>query len=574
MDYAEKQGWHVTEGKKPDGSLYIEMRNPKASLLRLLVCNDPQIATWRLYPQGEKTRAEMSFCLFPASTFGFYSLFISLFLALEFAAFSFFRHGSDVGALVKLLAITACCIVFHSCIADLRRYKKFRDTAFSLISENYGLRETVIQEGSTFPEFNMYFFLVVSFMLPLLVLGGSLLFDFKSLFISFAVSVFFLLLASLLILSFVALRNPNTGQRVRLVLVGLQGGFIFSLVSFIPLIHLIILPYKNNSGVAYAVFLSVLLLAFLVIFISKNLHDTAAGLRAYLGHYRTAEKNSEFSFEPIENTGSAAAHYAITAMWFLLSLSHVAGLCLLLAVCFHVTRMLPADKIIVFMFAIPIIGFWLVLAYRKIKEAAYFMKLRNSSAVPAWLADKLGSLCVFSGIEEPSIVIDEENSIAANIKFIFPLGIVMRLTRKAIDELGRDELEALLAHEIFHVKRHGLPFAILNFLSEWTVFGGGFLTLSQNSKDMEYDADTFALEWLGRNGKTKDVLISLLDKVSIVNSIGGLAYSQSAMSFVGSGHDKGNQSIHKFIDQLFFGDIILSYVHPTINERIERIMKN
>lgn len=574
MDFVKKQGWHVSEKAVYDGYLSIDARNPKASLLRLFLCNEPQIAAWRLYPHGKETKIEMSFSLFKRSVLWFYSIFFVLFSALIVQAIYFFQNSSNIIALVRLLAAAAFCIVFHSCIADMRRYEKFRNGLFSSIREQYGLRETVIQEGLTFPEFNTYYFLLLSFMLPLLFFAGIFLFDLGSFFIPLIVSVFFILLLSLIFLSIVSLQNPNAGQRIRLVLVGLQGGFIFSLVSFIPLFHLLTLPFRDHPGVGFAISLSVLLIAFLIIFLSKNLYDTAIGLRASLSHYGVAEKELEYSLKPDKNNGSHSLGSAITAIWVLLSLSHVAGLCILLALLFNFSKMMLADRIMLSMFSLPIISFWLLLGYRKAKEAVYFIRLKNNSPASGGIVDKLNAICVFAGIDKPFIVVDKEDSIAANVKFIFPFGIFIRLTQRAMDELDGDELEALLAHEIFHVKKHGLAFSVMNFLSEWTLFGGGFLTLSQNSKEMEYDADRFALQWLSQNRKDRNILVSLLDKVSIVNSIGGLAYSQGAMNFIGSRPEKKSQTIHKFIDQLFFGDIILSYVHPTINERIERTMKS
>lgn len=572
LDYAGKQGWHVSEKENSGGSLSIDTRNPKASPLRLFLCNDPQLAFWRLYPRGEKTKIEMSFSLFPGSVFWFYSVFLALYSALIFQGIYFFRHSSDLSAFIRFMVPMVFCIFFHSCIADLRRYKRFRNGVFLSIKEKYGLQETVIQEGLTFPEFTRYFILVVSFMLPLLVFAGSLALDIKSIFSLLVIPLFSLLLA-LLALAFAALRNPNTGQHIRLVLVGLQGGFIFSLCSFMSILHLVILPYRANQGVGFAVSLAVFLVAVLIVFISKNLYDTASSLRASLYHYKADDKGSEFSMPTCNSAGRELSNYSITALWLILSSSHAMGLILSLALLFHLTEMPPADRIVFLMFAFPLIGFWAVLAQRKIQEVMQIVKLRNNPGVPERIAGMLTDICDFAGISNPIFVIDKSDSIAANAKFIFPHGFVLRITKKAAEELSPDELEALLAHEIFHIKKHGLPFAILNFLSEWTVFGGGFLNLSQNSKEMEFGADRFAVEWLGSKGRGKDILVGLLDRVSIVNSIGGLAYSQGAMNFIHP-DEPGGQSMHKFIDQLFFGDIILSYLHPTINERIERIMKS
>jgi len=188
----------------------------------------------------------------------------------------------------------------------------------------------------------------------------------------------------------------------------------------------------------------------------------------------------------------------------------------------------------------------------------------------------VADICSFAGVNMPKIVITSEDVIAANVKHIFLFGVSLKITQKTLRELNKQELEALLAHEVSHLKKHSLKFSILNSLSEWTLFGSGFLTLVQDSKELEFEADRFSLAWLKDKGLGREALVNLLDKVSLLNSAPGLAFSDSAMSFSASLRKKDTKNIDplallRFIDEMFFGDMVISYIHPTAGERIRRI---
>jgi len=151
-----------------------------------------------------------------------------------------------------------------------------------------------------------------------------------------------------------------------------------------------------------------------------------------------------------------------------------------------------------------------------------------------------------------------------------------------------DELNALLAHEIWHIKKHTLIRRFLCFLSDYSLFGNGFLALLQNSYKIEKEADDFAVKWLIKKHQEKSKAInslrSLLEKAEEVKWKNALLQSTNFLNFA---MFKENSCRNKFIEtyfnaskierikinlkllyQMYFGEEIISYFHPSINQRI------
>lgn len=148
--------------------------------------------------------------------------------------------------------------------------------------------------------------------------------------------------------------------------------------------------------------------------------------------------------------------------------------------------------------------------------------------------------------------------------------------------LSNLELNALLAHEIYHIKNHTTIWGVLQFLSKTTLFGKGFLANMLNSYQIELSADKFALEWLKNKTGSKDNLIRLLSITEAVNALHGPGgIWQSIVNWQPepkvekiNGSQKLTGSLKNMLDDmylLYFSNQILSYVHPTIHERIEAI---
>jgi Zn-dependent protease with chaperone function len=155
------------------------------------------------------------------------------------------------------------------------------------------------------------------------------------------------------------------------------------------------------------------------------------------------------------------------------------------------------------------------------------------------------------------------------------------LSSSAIIKLTEKELKGVLAHEIWHIKKHTFIYRALNFLSDWILMGKGFLVSVLNPVKMEFDADDFAVSWLEKQGIDKKVYTNALRKIEISNAFCGLANIRGlGIAVPGRNGNQREERPHKnnFIQnlklllKLYFGDKILSYVYPTTEERIARIM--
>ena len=105
-------------------------------------------------------------------------------------------------------------------------------------------------------------------------------------------------------------------------------------------------------------------------------------------------------------------------------------------------------------------------------------------------------------IKRPYVRLVESDLI--NAYCIIPPIPLMRsivVVTSAAQALPEEALTALIVHEMGHLNAgHSFVFAIMNFLSRWTFLGEGFgSVILKNSKEMEAEADIFALTWLENN---------------------------------------------------------------------------
>ena len=167
---------------------------------------------------------------------------------------------------------------------------------------------------------------------------------------------------------------------------------------------------------------------------------------------------------------------------------------------------------------------------------------------------------------------------------------ILNVSKGTWDELRgvEGELEILLAHELWHIKKHTLKRKILCLLSDYSLFGNGFLALLQNSYQIEREADHFAIKWMLNKYQDKematDSLKSLLERIEEVSWKNAIFRGGSSLSFAlfkkssnrvdflklfneSSWIQKAKINIKLFY-QIYFGEEIQSYFHPSINQRI------
>ena len=161
-------------------------------------------------------------------------------------------------------------------------------------------------------------------------------------------------------------------------------------------------------------------------------------------------------------------------------------------------------------------------------------------------------------------------------QYVFGIGMVLWLPEKTLERLAWKNLIAILAHEMYHIKKHNFLFSILCELSEWTLFGKGFLVFSLNTHKIEYEADAFAVKYLETNNLSKDSLIEGLDIISLEFAKRKNNLNKGGLHFSLIKPKQKNENI-TFLEKLniflgfYYGDEILTYLHPSINQRKEKI---
>ena len=92
------------------------------------------------------------------------------------------------------------------------------------------------------------------------------------------------------------------------------------------------------------------------------------------------------------------------------------------------------------------------------------------------------------------------------------LAPILAISTGALATLPKRQLQALLAHEIGHVRRkHVRLYMILDFISRWSFLGESFLrAYAKEGQVMELQADAFAVEFLESSGSNRDDLVDLL----------------------------------------------------------------
>ena len=253
-------------------------------------------------------------------------------------------------------------------------------------------------------------------------------------------------------------------------------------------------------------------------------------------------------------------------------------------------------KLVMLIYSIPMIIIFIFVLIKNITAVleGYSLLKRQTkehSNTVNQLSEKIKHICKFVNVRMPIIKITDSPDIYAETKFLsFPLfknilivsyGTWIELQDK------EDELNSLLAHEIWHIKKHTLIRRLLCFLSDYSLFGNGFLAVLQNSFKIEKEADDFAVKWLINKyhdpNKAINALKSLLERIEEINWRNRYFPPAETLNFAMLKEDpyrikileeygKANRIVKFKINltilyQLYFGEEIISYFHPSISQR-------
>ena len=186
-------------------------------------------------------------------------------------------------------------------------------------------------------------------------------------------------------------------------------------------------------------------------------------------------------------------------------------------------------------------------------------------------------------MDAPPIAVIPSRAFYASTKIVgFPGFKTYIVISERCLELKDEELEGILAHELFHIKHHAVIWYLLNLLSDISLFGNGFLVVLINSYQNELDSDRFVVKWLEEN---KIMASNYIDALRIMTLSSSLYEVKDIGIRIREFNDKaglrtdinGKPLINKVIgkikilNEFYFGDLVISYIHPSVDERIERI---
>lgn len=297
-------------------------------------------------------------------------------------------------------------------------------------------------------------------------------------------------------------------------------------------------------------------------------------------------EKSCFNMNFIFNSELANLFYDNTQITFIILLQSIFGHFIFL---FH--------RMIMLVYSIPMIMlFVLVLKknFKSIIEGYSLLKKHpdKHKTIENNFKEIVNDICEFANVSIPIIRVVDSPDITAETKYLgFPFFKNILIISKGVwDELHtvENELNALLAHEIWHIKKHTLTRRFLCFLSDYSLFGNGFLALLQNSFKVEKEADDFAIMWLIKKYQNKNKAVpslrSLFERIEEVNWRNVILQSSNSFNFValkeGSHRDEFLNSYNnasrfhrilmnlKLLYHMYFGTVILSYFHPSNSQRI------
>jgi Zn-dependent protease with chaperone function len=203
---------------------------------------------------------------------------------------------------------------------------------------------------------------------------------------------------------------------------------------------------------------------------------------------------------------------------------------------------------------VPLMLAYVVLALRAVRNAiAVRRQVRDA---PAELACRCMRLANSMGMRPPLVAVTDSRASTAQRTLL--TGPVVTISLPRYNVLTEEERNALLAHELAHLKRDSLTFAVLELLSAMTLCGQGLLSMLVDPIQREYDADSDAAQSLGPDGAR--IMQSML---------GGLAGTR--MTAQPATLAPGPPSRSRLVLELFCGDGGLWYRHPTSLDRAKAL---
>jgi Zn-dependent protease with chaperone function len=197
---------------------------------------------------------------------------------------------------------------------------------------------------------------------------------------------------------------------------------------------------------------------------------------------------------------------------------------------------------------------------------------RSSRSHPEvlWLQEYLTEICREYGVKVPTVLLNRRSNVGVRLLHITITNTAaIELSTDTLKLLTRQELEAVMLHEVAHIRQGLWQVSLLKALSCLALFPNFYLTLCLDWAEKEMEADRFAIAVTGDANALKRALVK--------TTAAQLAYTtrpqDCSRRFWARPIRAFRARCHSIMASLrfFFGDGLLGYAHPYLSERLEAI---
>lgn len=586
--YLQQVGWIVLGENERIHQISLIAKNPKTSFVGLFKSGEPQVSRWSLTKNDDVISIEMSF--------EFHRKFSSvinrtLSMLIVFSFICLFLGNltgilADVGRLSYFAASFAAIAILYK-IYQSKEYEKFLGNFYSYIYHETGQKIRLLSEAAFLPKdvvLTLYGGAwIVSFLIILGVRWEASKFSFSLVLIIIFWGIFWVTL--IMAIELIVARG-GMRERLRGYFPGMIVGVFMAHYALIPII---VGRYIQHSELMRVTVVEVRLIG--AIFAVALVGLLLSGFRHCLQDFYSTKMDK--GYVAIGNglvATSALFSILVFSFWAMSSVLSLGAIYLAISglgqivvgqlYFFHNAAIegleIVYGRLGVVLYSVPPLAILVAFVHKDRSKRARIRQSRRASKELVELVDQIFNE---ANIQPPHVVVDEK-SIIPRVSFVPATGSLLWINPRILKILDLDQLRGVLAHEGFHLKRHSRIFALLDWISEWTLFGHGFLVIALDTGNLEYGADQFATDFLRRKrtlNESKEILVSALETLIIEEQWQKhLARSQSRLGF--GEHDFGVDEAPRtftgkvrWLYEVYFGDKIISYLHPTLEERIERI---
>lgn len=577
--YLERIGWAAEASDDGTAGRRVTCVTPENSILKLVLNLSPQAAIWFLSQQGRSVRIETKFMQVPSLKKRTRSLFDGMFFLMLLVGLVVFPllGGTDIPFKVRDSALTTFIVLVSIALLLVWLYStRFDDWDFMAgfyrhVYESTAKRAEILEVPWATNIRPVAAFMILGFLgIVLNRISFALASDPSDAQAAIPVAWLLDIPMTASILGILPLLKSGFSEKWVAHLVSITVGGYLTYYVLVPLVLAAVL--QTGSNIVEVGLLAIVVIVFVLAVFSLIAFYVPLELER-----RHRAKSHAMYVDTTDSQGGESVlslNYLVLGFWGLCALANILGVYFSLSVFEYLligrNQLFPLTqtgaltaafgKPAMALYSFPMLAILMTLIFRWLNQLLRAMRAET----PEWLEQDVARMAVDCGVSTPAIVVVDDIRADADTSRALPLGNVLTLTNTTLKVLTGDELRAVIAHELWHFRKHSSLFSFLDLLSRWSLFGKGFLTVMLNTKAMEYQADAHAVAYLVRAGMSQAAATQVLAKA--LETI--VAHNEVAKYLTAS---QVRPTRVRMFYEIYFGDRIWWYAHPTIDERIRRL---